>query len=374
MMKKYVFFGFFILLLSACNSKSEEVMPTDNTDNIPTVTTTLYFPPTNSSEWKTTSPESLGWGSTELTELYNYLEANNSRALIILKDGKIVVEKYWGNKIQNNGAFDQDSFWYWASAGKSLTAFLVGIAQQKNLLDINDKTSDYLGENWTSLPLEKENLITVKHQLTMTTGLEYQVNDLDCTDPACLQYRVDAGEQWYYHNGPYTLVEKVVANASQKTYNDFTDEEVEAITGMNGSWIQSNFNNVYWSTARDMARFGLLILNKGTWDETPILTDSTYFQAMINSSQELNPAYGYLWWLNGKSSFVSPGLPNSFNRSLVPNAPADLFAALGKYGQFIDIVPSQNLIVIRMGDVPDESLVPITFHDEMWAKIMEVIE
>lgn len=369
-MNKILFLNIFLLFLVSCSESTEEVIPDDQVDS----NATLYFPPSNSSEWETISPESLGWGAVELNELYNYLEAQNSRAFIILKDGKIVVEKYWGNKIQDNGPFDQDSFWYWASAGKSLTAFLTGIAQQKELLDINDKTSDYLGENWTSLSLEKENLITIKHQLTMTTGLDYQVSDLDCTDPACLQYRVDAGQQWYYHNGPYTLIEKVVENASGKTYNIFTDEEVETITGMNGTWIQSGFNNVYWSTPRDMARFGLLILNKGTWDDTPILTDDTYFQAMVNSSQNLNPSYGYLWWLNGKSSFIAPGLPNSFAVSIAPDAPDDLIGALGRNGQFIDIVPSQNLIVIRMGDNPDDSLVPTTFHNEMWVKIMEVIE
>jgi CubicO group peptidase (beta-lactamase class C family) len=212
-----------------------------------------------------------------------------------LKEGKIAVEKYWGNNILNTASFDQNTNWYWASAGKTLTAFLVGLAQEKGLLDIQDKTSDYLGPNWTSLPPEKENLINIRHQLTMTTGLDYHVPDIFCTDPECLQYGQDAGTQWFYHNAPYTLLEQVVSNAAGVPYNQFTDTELESQTGMSGQWIRSGFNNLYWSTARDAARFGLLILNKGQWKDTPVMTDIDYYNAMITPSQDLNPSYGYLW-------------------------------------------------------------------------------
>ena len=57
-----------------------------------------------------------------------------------------------------------------------------------------------------------------------------------------------------------------------------------------------------------MARFGLLILNNGNWDGNQIMTDTNYFNQMLNSSQSLNESYGYLWWLNGKTSYMLPGL------------------------------------------------------------------
>lgn len=370
-MKKLLFYSILFFLV-ACST--DEVAPdTDSASN----QTPLYFPPVvANADWATTTPESLGWETTTLTELYQYLESQNSRAFIILKDGKIVVEKYWGNQIQNDAPFIQNSAWYWASAGKSLTAFLVGLAQQKGLINIDNKSSDYLGKNWTSLPTEKEDLITVKHQLSMTTGLDYQVIDTDCTDPTCLKYGVDAGQQWFYHNAPYTLLGKIVENASGRTYNAFTNQELENKIGMEGAWLQSQngFSNMYWSTARDMARFGLLILNQGTWNNTPIMTDEAYFQAMTNSSQTLNPSYGYLWWLNGKNSFIAPSFTRSFSFHLAPNAPEDLLLAAGKNGQFIDIIPSLNMVVIRMGDNPEDALVPITFHNDMWKKIMDVIQ
>ncbi len=142
---------------------------------------------------------------------------------------------------------------------------------------------------------------------------------------------------------------------------------------MDGRWIYQRDNNVYWSTARDAARFGLLMLNKGKWSDNQIMTDQDYYNAMTTSSQSLNPSYGYCTWLNGKSSIVLPGLPISFKIPLSENAPSDLFAAMGKNGQFIDVVPSNNIVVIRMGEAPDNSLVPRAFHDEMWAKINSII-
>lgn len=94
---------------------------------------------------------------------------------------------------------------------------------------------------------------------------------------------------------------------------------------------------------------------------------------MVNTSQNLNPSYGYLWWLNGKESIILPGLPNLFNTSLSENAPNDLFTGMGKDGQFVDIVPSKNIVVIRMGASPDDSFVSRKFHNEMWEKINLVI-
>jgi len=354
----------FLLLLVGCSSSETVEEP---------VVEQLYFPPINSSVWETKTPESLGWNTANLPSLYTFLQDNGTRAFIVLKNGRVVVEKYWNSNLTNTGNFTDSSLWYWASAGKSLTATLVGIAQQEGILNIEAKSSTYLGTGWTSLPLAKENLIKVKHQLTMTTGLDYNIPDLDCTDPSCLVYKADAGAQWFYHNGPYTLLEKVVANASGKTYNTFTDEKIEVKIGMNGMWIPSGYNNVYYSTARDMARFGLLILNKGRWENTAVLSDLSYYNAMVTTSQNLNVSYGYLWWLNGKSPSIFPGTTVALPTWVAPNAPSDMFSAMGKNGQTVDVIPSKNLVVIRMGDAPGNDLVPVVFHDELWQKLMQII-
>ena len=328
----------------------------------------VYFPPTSSTVWDSVSPASLNWNITELNNLYPYLQSKNTKAFIILKNGKIVVEKYFGS-------FTSDSLWYWASAGKTMTAFLVGIAQQEGIININNKTSQYLGRGWTSAPLLKENLITIKNQLTMTTGLDDAVPDDDCTLPSCLIYKADAGTRWAYHNAAYTILDSVIVNASGMGYNAYFQQKIRNKIGMSGFWYKtSNSNNIYWSNARSMARFGLLLLNKGKWDSTAILSDTNYFNNQISTSQTINPSYGYLTWLNGKNSFMAPTLQTVFPGSIITNAPADLYAALGKNDQKIYVVPSQKLVVIRLGESSGQVMLALSsFDNELWSKLRTII-
>ena len=356
----FIFFSL-LILLNSCKKDNTSASPTPATD-------TLYFPSLTNNEWQTTSTNTLGWSETALNDLYTYLQSKNTKAFIILKNGRIVTEKYFGT-------FTADSNWYWASAGKTMTAFLTGIAQQENLININNKISEYLGTGWTSMPLVKENLITVRHQLTMTTGLDDNVSDPDCTLPSCLQFKADAGTRWAYHNAAYTLLDKVIENATGLTYNNYFQQKIRDRIGMNGLWIKTpNSNNVFYSNARSMARFGLLLLNKGKWNTSPILADENYFNQQVNTSQNLNLSYGFLTWLNGKSSSMFPGTQTVFPVSLIPNAPADLYAALGKNDQKIYIVPSQKLVVIRMGNSAGTPQFAVSgFDNELWGKLKLII-
>ena len=364
LLKKFLLF--IILSIISCSK--------DETQISQSIINNMYFPSIDSDQWETINPEELNWDSIGIENLYDFLELNNTRAFIVLKDGKIVLENYWGNNIQNTGPFDKNSNWYWASAGKTLTAFLVGIAQDNGLLSVEDKSATHLGNGWTNLTANQESLIKIKHQLTMTTGLDYEVDDLNCTTPNCLNYKDTPGTSWFYHNATYTLLKDVIENSSGITYNDFTNQKVKMKIGMGGSWIQSNYNNIYWSTSRDMARFGLLILNEGVWDEQVILNDANYFSNMINTSQQINESYGYLWWLNGKDSLIPPGITIPIQTSLASNAPDDLIAGMGKNGQYLDVIPSQNLVIVRMGEAPNaDNLVPINFHNEMWSYLNDIL-
>lgn len=322
-------------------------------------TQNTYFPPNSNNNWDTLDPINLGWCDDSIQVLYEHLEEMNSKAFIVLKDGKIVLEKYFGT-------FTQDSLWYWASAGKTLRAFAVGIAQEENLLNITDTTSEYLGQGWTSLTSSQEEKITIWHQLTMTTGLDDGVPDPDCTNSNCLTYLDEPGDRWAYHNGPYTLLNNVVENASGISFNNYFTTRIKTPTGMDGLFIPVGSNSVYFSKARSMARFGLLMLNNGNWDGTPLMNDLNYFNDMITPSQNLNPAYGYLWWLNGQSSYMIPGFQISVNANLLPNAPQDTYSALGKNGQIISISPSNSLVVIRMGNSAGNGLVDFSMTDNIW--------
>jgi len=327
---------------------------------------TLYFPPLSGNTWETVTPASLGWCDNKIDELHSYLEQKNTKAFIVLKDGKIVIERYYGT-------FTQDSLWYWASAGKTLTAFTVGIAQQEGHLALSDKTSDYLGQGWTVCPPAKEDLITIWHQLTMTSGLNDAVPDHYCTIDTCLQYLADAGTRWAYHNGPYTLLDGVISDATGQNLNLYFTQKVKNPTGITGAFVPMGFNNVFVSKARSMARFGLLMLNKGNWNGTQVMTDTAYYNQMITTSQNLNLSYGYLWWLNGKPTYRVPGLQINIPGPLNPSAPADMYAALGKNGQILNVVPSQGLVYVRMGDAPGVGEVPFLFNDTIWQKLNNVI-
>lgn len=326
-----------------------------------------YFPPAGNSVWEATSPESLGWCTDEIDTLYNFLESRNTKAFIVLKDGKIVLEKYFGD-------FNSDSLWYWASAGKTLTSMLVGIAQDEGFLSIDSSVSKYLGQGWSSCPAEKEKLIKVRNQITMTTGLNDMVSNTDCTSPDCLNYLADAGTRWAYYNAPYTILDPVISNATGIDFNTYYNSRIRNKTGMNGSWFYIDFNHIYFSTARSMAKYGLLLLAKGKWEGEPILADTSYYNAMINSSQDLNPSYGYLTWLNGKQSFMLPQSQFVFPGSLCPDAPADMFSAMGKNGQLINVVPSQGLVMVRMGNAPDNQYeLANYFNNLVWQHLNSVI-
>lgn len=319
----------------------------------------LYFPPA-SGNWQTLAPSDIGWCSDRIDSLYEYLRVKNTKSFIVLKGGKIVLEKYFGT-------YTQDSLFYWASASKSLAAFLTGIAKSKGLVSLSAPVSQYLGAGWSSAPVQKENLIRVDDLLKMTSGLEDNPL-LPCsnedTAKACLTFKVDAGTRWAYHTGAYKKVQSLVSVAAGLSYNTLTTIWLKNKTGMGGVW----FDQTYYSKARDMARFGLLNLAKGIWQNDTLLPDTAFLSAMTRSSQTYNPAYGYLWWLNGKNFYLNPGTQFQFPGALLPNAPGDLYAALGKNDQKIYIVPSQELVVVRQGNSAENVTFALsTFDQKLWA-------
>ncbi|MBW4362584.1 serine hydrolase domain-containing protein [Flavobacterium taihuense] len=342
-----------IFALSCINCSSDNTEPTPSTP-----TETLYFPPLVGTTWETKSIESLGWKQSAVQPLLDYLELKHSKGFIILVNGRIVMENYF------NG-HDAASNWYWASAGKTLTSTITGIAQQENLININNKVSQYIGTGWTSAPLTKENLITCKNLLTMTSGLDDTTDDVS---PTSLIYTADAGTRWAYHN-VYVKLQDVIAQASRQSWSNYFNTKLRDKIGMNGAWFTSGNNIVYSSTTRSMARFGLLMYNKGKWQNDIILNEN-YFNEATNTSQNINLGYGYLWWLNGKANYHLPQSQATFQGSIIATAPSDMFMALGKNDQKIYVVPSKKMVVIRMGDAADSVNLALSDFDEMlWTKI-----
>jgi CubicO group peptidase (beta-lactamase class C family) len=329
----------------------------------------LYFPPLSGSmQWDTISPADMGWCTSKIAALYNFLQQENTKGFIVLKDGKIALEKYFGT-------FTKDSIWYWASAGKTITSFLVGQAQEDGYLSIMDTSSEYLGVGWTNCAPGQEEKITIRNQLTMTSGLDDGVPDNHCILDTCLNYLADAGNRWAYHNAPYTLLEKVLETSTGQQINTYTQLKLKAQTGMTGFWLTIDYDNVFFSIARSMARFGLLFQNRCIWDTDTLLHDTAYIHQMTNTSQSLNNSYGYLWWLNGKASYMLPGLQIVIPGSYAPQAPVDMFAALGKNGQILSISPGKGIVFVRMGNQPNSPMseVPNLFCNEIWEKLNEIM-
>lgn len=349
---KYLKILFILLLpLTACNQNDDDL-----SDDL------MYFPSDN--EWDTKSFSSLGWNESALQPLLDFLIQKNTRSFMIIVNGRIVIEEYF------NGHTPATT-WQWNSAGKTLVATTTGIAQQEGLLNINNKVSDYLGTGWTSEPAEKENLITVRHLLSMTTGIN-DANNLVIKPN--LTYLSDAGTRWSYHN-VFQLLMDVVADAGSQDFETYFNSMLKDKIGMDGYWNNGVIFKIYHSNTRSMARFGLLALNKGKWMSEQVVNES-FFTESTSPSQNINPSYGYLWWLNGKTSYMVPGSQTVFQGTLVPNAPSDMFAAMGAEDQRIYVIPEKNMVVVRMGDASDPqnpSFALSGFDNDLWERINAVI-
>mgnify|MGYP000707624588 CR=1 FL=1 len=217
---KYVLVIFLVIFLTNCSSE-------DESNPITTTEEATYFPPISSNDWETKSPESINWNTSNLSDLYTFLDEKNSKSFIILHKGKIVVEYYLNNHTQTTA-------WYWASAGKTLTSAITGIAQDNGFININNKASDYLGTGWTSATLNQENLITCKNLLNMTSGLDDSLGDNNA--PTNLQYVADVNTRWAYHN-VYVKLQDVVTEATNQTWDNYFETKLKNKIGMSGSWI-----------------------------------------------------------------------------------------------------------------------------------------
>ncbi|AUC82170.1 serine hydrolase [Lacinutrix sp. Bg11-31] len=350
---------YLILFLLISNCSTNETVIEDVTE-----IESVYFPTVDGTNWETKSINSLNWNESQLQPLLDYLEEKNTKGFIVLHDGKIVIENYFNNH-------DIESNWYWASAGKTLTTAISGIAQHENLININNKVSDYLGTGWTSASIEKEQLITCENLLSMTTGLDDSIGD--SVLPENLQYVTDAGERWAYHN-VYVKMQDVITQASNQSWSNYFNTKLRDRIGMTGAWIPFSDLSVYWSNTRSMARFGLLMSANGKWETSQIIPEN-FINEATSTSQDINRAYGYLWWLNGKNTYHLPQSQLEFNGELIPNAPSDMFAALGKNDQKTYIVPSKKLVIVRMGEAADNSNFALsTFDNDLWEKINLLID
>jgi CubicO group peptidase (beta-lactamase class C family) len=320
-----------------------------------------YFPPTTGAPWDTIAGARLGYDTAALTAALDWVGTQRSTAVLVLWRGRIVAERYW-----NGWTPTKDSII--ASAGKSVLSAITGELARSGRLSLDSTAARYLGTGWSRSP-GTESRITVRHLLGMMSGL----ND-------SLRTVVQPGTRFYYNNPAYYQLFGVVQAVSRESINALSRRVLFDRIGMSGStWLPNvDTGELGWvlsSTARDMARFGLLSLNRGRWNGVTVLADSAWFAASWRATPPDNAGYGLLWWLNGSSSYRTPGpyLLPSQSGPLIPSAPADLVAALGKGDKKIYVVPSLELVVVRHGEEADASgsnpLAVSAFDEQWWRKL-----
>jgi CubicO group peptidase (beta-lactamase class C family) len=338
----------------------------------------LYFPPTRGT-WETITPASSGWNGEKIDEALDKAGKSRSSGVVILFRGRIMAERYWNldglpEPEKGKGAAQKYSRLVVgrdaaghviedvASIQKSVASILVGIGQEKGLLNISDPVRKYLGAGWSKTSPEQESAITVRHLLTMSSGL---ADDLT--------FEAAAGNRWRYNTAAYAFTMKVLAAAAKKPREELTREWLTERIGMTDSkWVkrtgsgeENPINDAgFATTARDLARFGLMILADGQWGDQKVIGDRAYLKAALHPSQELNPSYGYLWWLNGQAE-VARGAGAKSKGPLIPSAPSDLVAALGAVDRKLYIVPSLGLVVTRLGANTGPA-----FDNEFWKALM----
>jgi CubicO group peptidase (beta-lactamase class C family) len=310
-------------------------------------------------------------------DLFDYLLKNNTSSFLVSEKGKIVID----HELEIQKSFKPKSLMFFnllqhgfvqnrsqedvASIQKSLVSILVGIAQQKALLDINNSVTSYIGK-WTLLELEKENLITVKNLLTMTSGLDADFNYLSQPD-----------SQWLYNSRAYSQLIYVLEKTSGLQINDLSSQWLFRELEMKETfWKERKKGPMGFpkdsakyglvTTAKDLLKFGEFILNGGEIGTNHIISDIDFFDDSFSKSQNLNEAYGYLWWLNNSTSFMTwdKGLSSG---NLFPKAPKETILALGLGNRVLAIVPSKELVLVRLGSFPNDP----NFTNNLWEYIQK---
>jgi CubicO group peptidase (beta-lactamase class C family) len=306
-------------------------------------------------DWPTGTPESQGLDPAGLFQASEIAKAHDSFCLLVIRHGVLVWESYF------NGSQSSSTNPSWSIA-KSYTGTLVGIALARGeIASLDDSAAKYVPE-WQGQP---QAAIRIRDLITMTSGLRWSlVQDYvelvlvapDQTAFALQQpLTADAGTQWTYDNAAVQVLERVFRGATGMTIEEYARLHLWSRLGMQASWAHDSnghpttYANVL-ATCRDHARLGYLFLHQGNWAGEQVVPASFVAEA-IAPSQPFNLAYGYLWWRNGGPP-AEDAMNQSWSGAMVPFAPPDLFAAHGFGNQFIDVIPSRDLVVVRFGKDP----------------------
>jgi CubicO group peptidase (beta-lactamase class C family) len=318
------------------------------------------FPEFPDPDWPTGDPAGQGLDQAGLDQAAGAAQGFDSHCLLVIRHGVLVGEYYF------NGATAQTTPDSWSIA-KSYSATTVGIAiGNHDLPGLDMKAADYI-PSWAGTPRAD---ITLRNLVTMTSGLKWSIFQdyiemvMFSQNHSDFAVGIDAdappGTKWVYHNGAVQVIEPLFRAAVGRTIEDYARDHLWTKIGMtSASWKHDGAGNPttyanVLATCRDHARFGYLYLRGGKWKSEQVIP-ADWVTAATAPSNPFNQGYGYLMWLNGHAPTMS-AMNKTSDETLAPWAPADMFSARGFGGQFIDIIPSLDLIVVRFGKSPMDDL------------------
>ncbi|MET0821706.1 MAG: serine hydrolase domain-containing protein [Aeromicrobium sp.] len=291
------------------------------------------------------------------------LQGDGSTCVAVIKDGRLVHDAYW-----NGGGERTGTRVY--SITKSLTALLVGMQVDDGVLALDAPAAEQV-EPWRGTDAAK---VTVRSLLSMTSGRRWS----DALDRAMIRASADqtavavaAGQQsppgraWVYDNAAAQTIEAVLDDAADG--GDVADMArrrlLEPLGMRDTTWGRDRAGNALTysgaeSTCLDLARVGHLMLNAGRWNGRQLVSSEVVDQ-LTSPSSDRNAAYGLLWWTNASGRIVEVWRQAGFATDrapyegrLAPGVPADAFWAFGYGNQYVAVVPSENVVAVRLGSRP----------------------
>jgi len=288
-----------------------------------------------------------------------------TRAVVVIQRGRLVTERYMPG-------FGPDTALISWSMAKSVTHALVGIAVRRGLVNIDQPMGN---PRWA--PGDPRNAIPWRFWINMIDGQAYReigVADQTKNDAARMLFGIGRrdvaafgaslplvhppGTHWNYNSagtnlvadalgrvlapgaGPAERRARVAAVMREELFEPLGMASAQAEFDAAGTFVGSA---LMYATARDWARFGLLYLRDGVWDGRHILPEGWVDYARSKTPAADCDIYGAGWWITPPTGSGRP------LGALAPNGPRDLFAAEGHEGQVVVVVPSKDLIVVRLG-------------------------
>lgn len=296
----------------------------------------------------------------------------NTRAVIALYKDHLIAEQYGENFNKNTPLLG------WSMA-KSLLATIVGVLDYQKKIDVQKPVVKLLNlKNWEK---DDRSKITTNHLLKMTSGLAWeedytQISDAtrmlflerDMTKTQAYKKLIYApGSKFNYSSGTTNLISGILRAQfkTQQEYLDFPYTELIDKIGMNSMLFETDMEGNYvgssyaWATARDWAKLGLLYLHKGNWNGTQIFNKS-WADYVAKPTKASNYSYGGHFRTTTLDGF--------------PNVPNDMYFAYGYHGQFTMVIPSMDLVVVRLGLTHEDKKYIYAYADQLIKNILSCIE